>query len=45
MFEKELQKLQNLYDDGVFDKAFYKNKIGSKNSLKDYDSFIQIPLT
>lgn len=45
MFEKELQKLQELYDNGVFDKAFYKNKIENKNSLKDYDSFIQIPLT
>jgi len=45
MFEIELQKLQKLYDDGVFDKEFYNQKIQCRNNLTSYDLFRKIPLT
>lgn len=45
MFEKELLKLQELFDKGLFDKPFYMDKIKSKDNLSTYDRFINIPLT
>jgi len=45
MFEKELEKLQGLFDKGLFNKPFYMDKIKSKDYLMAYDKFTQIPLT
>lgn len=44
MFDIELLKLQDLFDEGLFDKPFYMNKIKSKDNFVSYDKFMDIPL-
>lgn len=45
MFEKELMKLQELYDKGLFNKPYYMDKIESRDNFSDYERFVSIPIT
>lgn len=43
MYEQELQKLQKLWNQGLFANPFYQDKISDKTYLESYDSFCKIP--
>lgn len=43
--EKELQKLRELFEKGVFEPEFYKKKLSDISQLDNYDSFRTIPFT
>ena len=44
-YEKELQKLRELYEKGAFSPAFYRKKLSDVRQLDSYDSFLTIPFT
>lgn len=44
-YEKELKQLRELYQQGVFAPEFYSRKVDSIECFRDYDSFLEIPLT
>lgn len=44
-YEKELQKLRELYAKGVFTPEFYQKKLSDVSQLDNYDSFRTIPFT
>ena len=44
-YEKELQKLRELYAKGVFAPEFYQKKLSDVSQLDNYDSFRTIPFT
>lgn len=44
-YERELQKLRQLYRKGVFSPDFYQKKISDISQLESYDSFLTIPFT
>lgn len=44
MYEKELEKLRNLYQDGVFRPEFYSKKL-QVTSFDNYEEFQKIPFT
>lgn len=44
-YEKELQKLRELYAKGAFSPEFYQKKLSDVSQLDNYDSFRTIPFT
>ena len=44
-YEKELNSLRNLYNSGAFIPEFYRRKVSSVDSFKNYDEFTKIPFT
>ena len=45
MYNNELAKIRDLYSKGVYEPAFYKNKISDKTQFESYDAFQTIPFT
>lgn len=43
MYEKELERLKNLYVDRVFDPPFYKSRIEGMHVFDNYEKFRKIP--
>lgn len=43
MYEKEMQKIRELYEAGAYKPEFYSSRIGSADLLSDYESFTRIP--
>lgn len=43
MYEKQLQQLKELWDEGFFDVPFYRRRIDNRAVLDDYESFCKIP--
>ena len=45
MFEKELQKLKELHEKGLYKASFYQNKIKDSSVFDSYEKFQEIPFT
>lgn len=45
MYNRELQILRDLYSKGIYEPAFYKEKITEIKQLESYDAFQTIPFT
>ncbi len=43
MYEKEMGKLRSLYEQGVFEKSFYADRLGGVDAFESYEQFTKIP--
>ena len=45
LYEAELEKVRELFAQGLYEPAFYKKKLRGRAQLENYETFRQIPFT